>query len=281
MIFNQHVITTRGLEMIRELLTGDKKLRFTRVVGGSNPSKESELPTLTALPSENQTLALTGITKGQSGPALRVRVASHGLENEYTLRQVGIYAKLNDNGTETLFQITQDETGVRIPAQSDTAGMTLDLSVGIAVDIRDAAVMIDSSAFVTTGQLYDALGDVVRTRASVQFYVAPEEWEEIPDGDMPLNGLWWQVCLRNERFSRDYVPHVIFDAHSILETMRYGISVKSDMLDGELYLYAGEKPEAPVSGDCYMLMMDPYTVNGSVIFNNQNGKWGDLFNALS
>ena len=275
-MFDKNTITAQGLEMIRSLLTGGKQLIFTRAVGGSDTSTEGELYALTALPSENQTLALTAVTRGQSGSVLSVRIASQGLESEYTLRQVGIYAKLDDNGTETLLQVAQDETGVRIPAQSDSAGMTLDLSIGIKADIGEAAVMIDSSAYVTTGQLYDALGDVVRTRTSVQFYIAPEEWEEIPDGDMPVNGLLWQVCLRNDRFSRNYVPYVIFDAHSILETMRYGISVKSDMLDGELYLYAEEKPEVAISGDCYMLMMDPYSLNGSVI---RNGTWGNLFNA--
>ena len=276
----KNVITAQGAELIRGLLTGNKKLIFTRAVGGSGACTDSELPALTALPSENQALTITSMKSGSVGPVLGVRVSSNGLNESYTLKQIGVYAKLDDNGTETLLLVTQNEPGTRIPAQTETTGMTLDLSIGIAVDIGDAAVMIDSSAYVTTGQLQNTLCDVVRTRNRVSFSVVPGQWINVVNDDLP--GLLWQAAVSNDLFSEDYSPQVFFYPASFPLANQYGVSVHCDMENGKLILYAQKKPEAQISGEVLMLLEDSSAISGAVILNGGNGivsggAWGDLF----
>ena len=276
-----NVITGRGAELIRELLAGNKKLIFTRAVGGDGVCTDSELPALTALPSENQTLALTDMISDSNGPRLSVRVSSNGLQSAYTLRQIGVYAKLDDNGTETLLQVAQVEPEINIPAQSDTVGMTLDLSIGIAVDIGDAAVIIDNSAYVTTRQLHNTVCDVVRTRNSVNFIIQNNAWESENAG--VFTGPYWKATVLNDRFSNDYFPLVTFDPEIIREGAQYGLSSECDMRDGKLYLYAIAKPEVTIYGTCRMLITESPAISGAAILNGgsgnvgDNGTWGGLF----
>ena len=279
---SRNIITGRGAELIRELLTGNKKLIFTRAVGGDSICTDSELPALTALPSENQTLALTDMISDGNGPRLSVRVSSNGLDESYTLRQIGVYAKLDDNGTETLIQVAQVEPEIRIPAQSETTtGMTIDLSIGIDVDIGDAVVLVDSSAYVTTQQLHNTVCDVVRTRNRVAFNVSLGDWESESAG--VFTGTYWKATVSNDRFSKDYFPWIAFDPESIRQGAKYGLSSYCNMVDGKLYLYATAKPDNGVIGEVLMLITESSAISGAAILNggsgnvSDNGTWGGLF----
>ena len=279
-MFSTNVITLQGMNAARAILAGGKKITITRAVGGESVSLEGGLPAMTALPGVNQTLSVVSLIQGNNGPELLLRIASAGLQTAYTLRQIGIYAKLDDE-VEILFQILQDETGVSVPAESDSVGITLDLKIGLAVDVGEAAVTLDSAAYVTYGQLQVIMGDVPRTRDSVTFSVAPQNWERnlTPSGDPVPLGLDWRAVIRDGRFSASYFPLVIFHSGFLPVTARHGVSSHCDIEDGVLYLYAQEKPESVLMGECHMLITEQSELSGLPVEAGASGggTWGDLF----
>lgn len=272
-MFNQNVITLQGMEAARDILAGGKTLSITRAVGGSGVSSESGLPALTVLPHVNQELSIVHVIRGASGPELLVRIASSGLQTAYTLHQIGIYAKV-DNGAEILFQILQDENGIGIPDAGDAVGFALDVKVGIAVDNADAVVTLDSAAYVTYGQLRDALADVPTMPERIAFSVAPLQWEQNPDSAQ--TGFAFRGVVSDARFSADGVPFVLFSPESLPVANFYGVSTSCQTRDGELYLYAMEIPEnSTLEGECYMLFPGAGASNAGAI--GGNGTWGALF----
>lgn len=279
-MFSTNVITLQGMNAARALLAGGKKITITRAVGGESVSLEGGLPAMTALPGVNQTLSVVSLIQGNNGPELLLRIASAGLQTAYTLRQIGIYAKLDDE-EEILFQILQDETGVSVPAESDSVGITLDLKIGLAVDVGEAAVTLDSAAYVTYGQLQVIMGDVPRTRDSVTFSVNPSQWEEslTGAGEPVYPGLCWQAVIQNARFSNAYFPLLLFHPSALPATARYGISTFCDMRDGELYLFAREKPETGLVCECRMFITEASELNALPVEPGVSGSatWGALF----
>ena len=279
-MFNTNVITLQGMNAARALLAGNRTMVITRAVGGSEVSSASGLPAMTALPRVNQTLSIVCLLQGNNGPELLIRIASAGLETAYALHQIGVYARLDDE-EEFLFQILQDEAGVNVPAQSEAVGITLDLRIGLAVEVGDATVTLDSAAYVTYGQLQIIMGDVPRTRDSVTFSVNPNQWEEslTGAGEPVYPGLYWQAVIRNERFSHAYSPRILFHPSSIPRTAAYGVSVFCDMRDGELYLFSQEKPQTGLICECHMLITAQSELAGLPVEPAASGgrTWGSLF----
>lgn len=280
-MFSTNVMTLQGINAARALLTGNKTMTITRAVGGSNISSVSGLPAMTALPRVNQTLSIVSLIQGASGPELLIRIASAGLETAYTLHQIGVYARLDD-GEEFLLQILQDETGVNVPAQSEAVGITLDIKIGIAVDVGEATVTLDSAAYVTYGQLRIIMGDVPRTRDSVAFSVSPNQWESSLTGlGAPIYpGLYWQAVIRDEKFSNQYLPLLLFHPSCLPATAQYGVSTFCDMQYRELYLFAQEKPATPLIGECHMFITAQSELAGLSVEPGASGRrtWGSLFN---
>ena len=279
-MFSTNVITLQGMNAACALMAGGRTLSITRAVGGSGVSSESGLPALTVLSHVNQELPIVNLIRGSNGPELLVRIESAGLQTAYTLHQIGIYARL-DNEEEFLFQILQDEAGVNVPAQSEAVGITLDLRIGLAVEVGNATVTLDSAAYVTYGQLQVIMGDVPRTRDSVPFSVAPQNWERnlTPSGDSVSLGLDWRALIRDDRFSSSYFPLVLFHSGFLPITARYGVSSHCDMEDGVLYLYAQEKPESVFMGECHMFITERSELSGLPVESGASGggTWGSLF----
>ncbi|MBQ6207110.1 MAG: hypothetical protein IJK52_08510 [Oscillospiraceae bacterium] len=279
-MFNTNVITLQGMNAARALLAGNRTMVITRAVGGSEVSSASGLPAMTALPRVNQTLSIVCLLQGNNGPELLIRIASAGLETAYALHQIGVYARLDDE-EEFLFQILQDEAGVNVPAQSEAVGITLDLRIGLAVEVGDATVTLDSAAYVTYGQLQGIMGDVPRTRDSVAFSVDPNQWESSLTGaGAPIfPGLYWQAVIRDSKFSDKHLPLLLFHPTSLPATARYGVSAFCDMEYGELYLFAQEKPETPLIGECHMFITQRSDLSGLPVEPGASGRrtWGSLF----
>ena len=272
-MFSTNIVTLQGMNTVRVLLMGGKTLRITRAVGGSAVSSESGLPAMTALPVVNQTLSVVCLIQGNDGPELLIRIASAGLETAYALHQIGIYARMDDE-EEFLFQILQDENGANIPAQSEAVGLTLDVRAGLAVEVGEATVTLDSAAYVTYEQLRHALTDVPTMPGSVAFSVTPLQWEQNPNSLQ--TGFGFRAVVSDARFSAEGVPLVLFAQESLPVANFCGVSSACQTRDGELYLYAKEVPEnATLAGECHMLIPGAGASNAGAI--GGNGTWGALF----
>lgn len=91
--------TTKGRELLETALTGGT-VELVRAAGGSG---ETDL-TAAALTEERQTLALGDPRRTEGGVILPVTLSAAEAETDYTLREVGLYARTADGG-ETLYRV--------------------------------------------------------------------------------------------------------------------------------------------------------------------------------
>ena len=107
-------VTNVGVALLKKWAAGGT-MSITGAKGASGFVEEAQLTGQADLTNIMQTLSITGYSAQGSGIAYRVQVLAAGAE--YTLRQIGIYGKL-DGGSETLIAIYQDAGGMTVPALS-------------------------------------------------------------------------------------------------------------------------------------------------------------------
>lgn len=98
MSWNSSAYTTLGSSMLTEALSG-KRMTFTRAVGGAGTVQAAELPNATEVADQKQTLVLASSKMTGEGEdaayKIKIQISNNGLQQGYTLHQIGIYAKLD------------------------------------------------------------------------------------------------------------------------------------------------------------------------------------------
>ena len=117
MSWNSSAYTTLGSSMLTEALSG-KRMTFTRAVGGAGTVQASELPNATEVADQKQSLILASSEMTGEGEdaayKIKIQISNNGLQQGYTLHQIGIYAKLDDSDSDALAVIFQDDHGFEI-----------------------------------------------------------------------------------------------------------------------------------------------------------------------
>lgn len=121
MSWNSSAYTTLGSSMLTEALSG-KRMTFTRAVGGAGTVQASELPNATEVADQKQSLILASSEMtGEGNDAaykIKIQISNNGLQQGYTLHQIGIYAKLDDSDSDALAVIFQDDHGFEIQPEA-------------------------------------------------------------------------------------------------------------------------------------------------------------------
>ena len=121
MSWNSSAYTALGSSMLTEALSG-KRITFTRAVGGAGTVQTAELPNATEVANPKQTLVLaSGEMTGEGEDAaykIKIQISNNGLQQGYTLHQIGIYAKLDDSDSDALAVIFQDDHGFEIQPEA-------------------------------------------------------------------------------------------------------------------------------------------------------------------
>lgn len=125
MTWQQATVTKKGLALQAKLIDGET-LRFTKVVSGAGTVDEGALADAAAVTDERQTLTLQP-PNTLEGARIRVPVLLNniGLQTGYQMHQIGFYAADPDEG-EILYAIAQDDTGDRIPSETEARGFAAD-----------------------------------------------------------------------------------------------------------------------------------------------------------
>lgn len=153
-------ITNGGHDMIAEAEAEQKPLIFTRVKIGAGqlaPGQNSE--TLTDVIDGKMTLPLNSGQKLSTGGAkLRFVVDNSALETGFFAREIAVYAKVGESGTERLYAYTNGGNYVDyIPDKSnpiDAQIIDVYLVTGNAANVQ---IMVNSSAYATIYDLSDAI----------------------------------------------------------------------------------------------------------------------------
>jgi uncharacterized GH25 family protein len=139
--------------MLTEAMAG-KRMTFTRAVGGAGTVAADDLPKATAVTDQRQTLILADSAVDKEGDdtvyRLKVQISNKGLEQGYTLHQIGIYAKLDDSSSDALVCIFQDDHGFEIVPEAAMSNLLLEF-YGMVVISGTAQVTVtaDPAAIAT------------------------------------------------------------------------------------------------------------------------------------
>ena len=153
MSWNTSAYTQLGVAMLTEAMAG-KRMTFTRAVGGAGTVAADDLPKATAVTDQRQTLILADSAADKEGDdtvyRLKVQISNNGIEQGYTLHQIGIYAKLDDSSSDALVCIFQDDHGFEIVPEAAMSNLLLEF-YGMVVISGTAQVTVtaDPAAIAT------------------------------------------------------------------------------------------------------------------------------------
>ena len=153
--------TYEGLSLISETVAVSKALVFTKIMLGDGDIGEQDLRALTSLLSPKMTLPVTGGTDlGNGQVQIRATVSNGSLDAGFFAKEVGVYAKSGEDGTEKLIAYTNGGNYVDyIPDKNtpiDSQIFKVDVVVGNATDI---IIQVADETFVTHAELEEHNAD--------------------------------------------------------------------------------------------------------------------------
>lgn len=150
------VVTNKGIAMMKESLAG-KVITITGAAGGTGTVPSASLMTQTDLKNKKQDLSLIGLADTDQGKKVQIQVTSVGLATGYTLNQVGVWAKI-DEEDPVLMAIFQDSRGVDIPSYSDVPEFLMEFFAALEYSqYANINIVADGSAYVSSQTLQTAL----------------------------------------------------------------------------------------------------------------------------
>lgn len=156
------IITTyKGLALISETVASSKALVFTKIVLGDGDIKDQDFRALTDLLSLKMTLPVTGGADiGNGQVQIRAAVSNSALETGFFAKEVGVYAKSGNDGSEILLAYTNGGNYVDyIPDKStpiDSLVFKVDVVVGNASNVK---IQVKDETFITKAELDDHNSD--------------------------------------------------------------------------------------------------------------------------
>ena len=145
------LITNAGLDLIAEANAQGEALIFTKVKLGDGSLPEGQsIQTMAALISPKLESELTSGSVKNGQAKLRFSVENSGLDEGFFAREVGVFAKVGEEGTETLYAYTNGGNYVDyIPNKDvpiDAQIMDVYIVTGNAATVQ---IQVDSAAYAT------------------------------------------------------------------------------------------------------------------------------------
>lgn len=151
-----YILTNNGAAMMTQVAAG-KTLLFTRTESGSGYSASPAV--LQSVIDKKQDMFLDEVIYENKQAVVKSVLSNMQLEEEYQLRQVGVYAKLEGDETDTLLLIGQQYNGEKIPPYHDGI-MQIEYNIAIkASGTGNITIEGVGTGYVTKGQFLSHLND--------------------------------------------------------------------------------------------------------------------------
>ena len=151
-----YILTNNGAVMMTQVAAG-KTLLFTRTESGSGYSASPAV--LQSVVDKKQDMFLNEVTYESKQAVVKSVLSNMQLEEEYQLRQVGVYAKLEGDETDTLLLIGQQYNGEKIPSYHDGI-IQIEYNITIkAAGTGNITIEGVGTGYVTKGQFLAHLND--------------------------------------------------------------------------------------------------------------------------
>lgn len=265
--WQQSVITDVGAEMLNDLMAG-RKMTICSAWSGTESVEAETLAQQTDVCGERHELGLLGLEKLPEGKLVRVQISNTGLDDGYTICQIGVFAKVDDEPEQLLF-ILQEERGVEVPPLSENPSFSLEVQglICITNNVEIKVSLEGSSAVITLAYLNETLGkhdaspdahqDIrkaiqqLRDNSSqntealknlagqllpleFDLTIPADSWEENEDPSLPA----YSVDVPVEGVTADMVPYLSLYPGSLTAAGECGLSTLVQSVDGGLRLYA-------------------------------------------
>ena len=145
------LITNAGLDLIAEANAQGEALIFTKVKLGDGSLPEGQsIQTMTALISSKLESELTSGSVKNGQAKLRFSVENSGLDEGFFAREVGVFAKVGEEGTETLYAYTNGGNYVDYIPNKDVPINAQIMDVYIVTgNAATVQIQVDSAAYAT------------------------------------------------------------------------------------------------------------------------------------
>ncbi len=185
------VITNAGQSLLAQYDLGGSTLYITKVQTGSGSVAQANMRNSTALVTPVDQGYVSGTQALAAASEFRLAIGPY--TSAYTLKEIGLFAKLGESGTETLLALIQaDDDGFAIPKSSDFPDFVLRLTAVLAISNtasisitppaganvpygefeaaeRQKMLMLDNIPDTTATPTFDSNGDVTQiTHTDVQ-----------------------------------------------------------------------------------------------------------------
>ena len=161
--WSEVAVTKGGEAMLNDLLAG-RRLTVLSAWGGTGETSPEALAELEDLAGERVPLELLDVENGLEGKTVKIQISNTGVEEGYTLHQIGVFAQV-DGGPEQLLCVYQDRDqrgrkgGIEVPAQAGCPTFLLEFYgfLKITNGVKFEVDLSRSGAVVTPQYLADVM----------------------------------------------------------------------------------------------------------------------------
>ena len=179
------VVTNAGKALLEQWAASAATLNIENATVGTGTISEADLRIATSVSQEVTSVAVVSQSRTDSGARFRVQVTP--LDDEYNMRQIGIWGRVG-TGSRTLLALYQNEDGIIIPAKSVSPNFVFSLYCGIAMTHDgDVRLITDEGAYVTL----DTFNNVLGSLNNLSLSAGPNSIVQIRKGsyDAPIMGM--------------------------------------------------------------------------------------------
>lgn len=137
--FADNHITDLGTAMLAQVMAGQGVLTFTKVVMGDGNMPSTQTPaTMTDVVSPRAQASITKAVVAENGTAVvGARFSNESQESDFEWKELGLYAKVGESGTERLYSYGWTPAGELIPAGT-TSTTLIEKLVDVVTYVGDA-----------------------------------------------------------------------------------------------------------------------------------------------
>lgn len=177
--YKKFVLTNKGRLLLNKVIAGECDLTITKAATGSGDYEENEdLTVLQGLKVQKQTFGISSFSRVEDKICIRFVISNYdpgsgsGLEEEYRVREIGVFAEDPEEG-EILYAVSTADTGKGdfIPAYDETSPVTVTVNAYLVVGTGgNVLIRVSPDAYATaadveelkmrTGDVEDAIGDL-------------------------------------------------------------------------------------------------------------------------
>lgn len=165
-------VTNKGSALITTAIqNGD--IEFTKALGSTNLSGATDITTVTEVSEPQYSIAIKSVDVIGDNTRIVVRIMNDGVTEDYSIKQIGIFAKLKDSSEEILFSISENPYGQEVPSVENCPEFVCDVYIIVRVDNRiKQSVSVQSGIYAEIGHTHN-VEDIEDISERVQMVEVP------------------------------------------------------------------------------------------------------------